>query len=59
MEQTMNFRDMTPEQRKEIASKGGRTAQAAGTAHRWDSDEAYEAGMKSLEVKKAKQTESK
>lgn len=50
----MNFRDMTPEQRKEMASKGGRAARDLGVAHRWDSDEAYEAGMKAVESRKAK-----
>ena len=54
----MNFKDMTPEKRKEIASKGGRRAQELGVAHRWDSDEAYQAGMKAVEVRKAKENQS-
>jgi general stress protein YciG len=38
------FAAMTPEQRREIAAKGGRTAHAKGVAHRWTSDEASAAG---------------
>ena len=37
---------MSPERRKEIASKGGRTSQARGTAHQWTPEEASEAGKK-------------
>ena len=40
------FAGMTPEQRREIAAKGGRAAQRAGTAHRWTRDEAAAAGRK-------------
>lgn len=31
---------MSPERRRSLASKGGRTAQANGTAHRWTKEEA-------------------
>lgn len=37
---------MSPERRKEIASKGGRTSQARGTAHQWTAEEASAAGKK-------------
>jgi len=37
---------MSPERRREIASKGGRTSQARGTAHQWTAEEASEAGKK-------------
>jgi len=40
------FATMTPEQRRAIAQKGGRATQAKGTAHRWDSLEAREAGRR-------------
>lgn len=38
------FAAMTPEKRREIAARGGRTAHAKGVAHRWTSDEASAAG---------------
>lgn len=38
------FGSMSPEQRREIASKGGKAAQALGTAHRFTSAEASAAG---------------
>ncbi len=37
---------MSPERRKEIASMGGRTSQARGTAHQWTAEEASAAGKK-------------
>lgn len=37
---------MSPEKRREIASKGGRTSQARGTAHQWTPEEASAAGKK-------------
>jgi uncharacterized protein len=37
---------MSPERRKEIASMGGRTSQARGTAHQWTAAEASVAGKK-------------
>ncbi len=40
------FASMSMERRREIASLGGRAAHAAGTAHRWTSAEASEAGRK-------------
>lgn len=40
------FAAMTAERRKEVAAKGGKTASANGTAHRFTSEEAREAGSK-------------
>jgi general stress protein YciG len=40
------FASMSPERQKEIASKGGKSAHLKGTAHRWSSAEAVEAGRK-------------
>ena len=40
------FAAMTPEQRRKIASLGGRAAQAKGTGHHWTRDEAKIAGAK-------------
>ena len=37
---------LTPEQRREIASKGGKAAHATGRAHQFDSAEAADAGRK-------------
>lgn len=40
------FASMTPEKRREIASRGGKRAHAFGTAHEFTSEEAREAGRK-------------
>jgi general stress protein YciG len=37
---------MSPERRREIASMGGKTSQARGTAHQWTAEEASFAGKK-------------
>ncbi len=37
---------MSPEKKREIASKGGKAAHALGTAHKWTSEEAQAAGRK-------------
>jgi hypothetical protein len=37
---------MSLERRREIASMGGRTSQARGTAHQWTAEEASAAGKK-------------
>jgi general stress protein YciG len=37
---------MTPEKKREIASKGGKAAHQMGTAHKWTSEEAQAAGRK-------------
>jgi general stress protein YciG len=40
------FASMTPEQRKAVASKGGKAAWAQGVGHKWTPDEARIAGKK-------------
>lgn len=40
------FASMTPEKKREVASKGGKTAHAMGVAYKWDHDAAVEAGKK-------------
>ncbi len=50
---------MTPEQRKRIASLGGKAAQATGKAHRWSSEEAAEAGRKGGLTSKKKRAQNK
>jgi general stress protein YciG len=40
------FASMSAEKQREIARKGGRAAHAAGTAHRFNVDEARAAGRK-------------
>jgi general stress protein YciG len=45
---------MSPERRREIASKGGRTSQARGTAHQWTAEEASAAGKKGSARRKAR-----
>jgi general stress protein YciG len=40
------FASMSPEKQKLIASKGGKTAHKKGTAHKWTSEEARQAGRK-------------
>lgn len=40
------FAGMDPERVKAIASKGGKAAHAAGTAHTFDTEEARRAGVK-------------
>ena len=38
------FAALSPERRKEIATMGGKAAQASGKGHRWTSEEAQAAG---------------
>lgn len=40
------FASMSKEKQREIASKGGKAAHEAGTAHEWTSEEAAEAGRR-------------
>jgi general stress protein YciG len=40
------FASMSEEERREIASKGGKAAHEQGTAHEFDSEEAKKAGHK-------------
>ncbi len=46
------FATMSPEQKREIASKGGKAAHAQGTAHKWTSEEARAAGRKGGSISK-------
>jgi general stress protein YciG len=48
------FAAMNPEKQREIASRGGKSAQARGKAHRFTRDEAREAGRKGGSVVAAK-----
>lgn len=48
------FQTLSPERRKEISSKGGKAAHAAGTAHEFSSDEARVAGQKGGKATHAK-----
>ena len=47
------FNSLTPEQRKAIASQGGRAAHASGHAHQFTSETARKAGAKRWEKKEA------
>ena len=40
------FAAMSPERQRQIASQGGLTAHEKGLAHKWNKDEASEAGKK-------------
>ena len=40
------FAAMTPERRREVASRGGKAAHASGNAHQWTPEEALAAGKK-------------
>ena len=40
------FGSMSPEKKREIASKGGKAAHRLGVAHKWTSEEAQIAGRK-------------
>jgi len=40
------FASMSPERRREIASTGGKRAHELGTAHKWTSEQAQEAGRR-------------
>ena len=46
------FATMTPERRREVSGKGGRTSQARGTAHQWTVEEARAAGRKSASLRR-------
>jgi general stress protein YciG len=46
------FASMTPEQRRAIASKGGKASQATGRAHQYTTEEAKVAGAKGGLAKK-------
>lgn len=44
------FQNLTPEQRRDIASQGGRAAHASGNAHQYTSHEARAAAAKRREL---------
>jgi hypothetical protein len=46
IKQRRGFASMNPVMQREIASSGGRSAQARGTAHQWTSEGAALAGRK-------------
>ncbi len=46
MKARRGFAAMSKEQQRQIASKGGKAAHKAGTAHEWTSEEARIAGRK-------------
>ncbi len=48
------FAAMSPEKKREIASKGGKAAHAMGTAHKWTSEEAQAAGRKGGSISRRK-----
>jgi general stress protein YciG len=48
---------MSPEERSEIASKGGKAAHALGTAHKWTSETAQIAGRKGGTVSRRRKRE--
>lgn len=50
MGKRVGFAAMSPEKQREIASKGGKTAHAKGSAHEFTPEEAREAGRKGGEV---------
>jgi len=53
------FAALTPEQRKEISSKGGKAAHSKGVAHCWTSQEAIEAGKLGGQATRRNKAESK
>jgi general stress protein YciG len=53
------FAALTLEQRRAIASKGGRAAQRKGTAHKWTPYEAAEAGRKGGQAAQKRGTANK
>jgi general stress protein YciG len=51
------FASMDPDKQRGIASKGGKAAHAAGSAHEWSSEEAREAGKKGARARLRRQAE--
>lgn len=50
------FASMSEEERRRIASEGGKAAHEAGTAHEFTSEEAREAGKKGGEARRGERT---
>jgi hypothetical protein len=48
------FATMDPQDQREIAALGGRTAHAMGRAHKWTREQARAAAARSVEVRRAK-----
>lgn len=48
------FAAMTPEQRRAIASKGGKSAHAKGVAHHWTRETAVAAGRKGGKISRGR-----
>jgi general stress protein YciG len=48
------FSSMDPTKQREISGKGGRAAHLRGTAHKWSSEEAREAGRKGRMARRRK-----
>lgn len=57
MEKKRGFGKLTPEQHREMCSKGGKAAHAKGTAHRFNSEEAKRAADKATELRAKKKAE--
>jgi general stress protein YciG len=54
MGKRQGFACMDPKKLKEVASRGGKSSQKKGTGHKWDSDEARVAGLKSRKMAREK-----
>ena len=50
----VGFARMSPEERRKVAARGGRTAHQRGTAHHWNSQTAIEANHKRTAIRNAK-----
>jgi len=48
------FANLSPEKRREIASRGGKKAQEMGVSHKWTSETAKLAGQKGGSIAQAK-----
>lgn len=52
--QRRGFAAMSPEKRREIASRGGKAAHEQGRGHEWDSEAARAAGRKGGRARRGK-----
>lgn len=53
------FASMTPERRREVASRGGKEAHRKGTAHKWTAETAQLAGRKGRAVARKRKDQPK
>ncbi len=53
------FAALSPERLAEISARGGRSAHESGSAHRWTSEEAREAGRKGARSTHARRRKAK